>query len=281
MLNEKTKEDLKTLDNDSTASQKLDEIRYRIERQLVKNWVIFALVFFVLVFLGIREVKQLRVEMARMAHAQEIGSKSAIAIDNGVVLDIKQNIIKPKDYQNAIATTLVNLVVSRAEVSKKFTQTKFDNVGQLLENSEKLANFFNEFILVYQKDDMPEYVEFEKKGVGYFKAYLDTLNQLFIEDRLPHVVDILDYRIPKDKFSSDGKVFQITVEVPIAFATWNKEKKGWGAMREGTVTIQAKGVLDIKTRTKEDRTLQTKGLNGMGIHFEWFNVIYPEIKEGY
>lgn len=287
-MNNTEKKDILSLERPS-SNERLKEIRFRVERFVTKNLFVFAFFFLIICLIGALSIWNMSKSMNKMSQVQEISSQSAIGIDNGMVVDLKRDLIKPNDNQNAIAVSLLNLVTSRIEISKKFTQSKFDAPSQIIENSPKLADFFNEFILIHQKENLADderknYVEFEKNGIGYYKAYLDTLIKLFQDDKLPHIIQQLPYRVPKDEFYSEGKNFRITIEVPIAMMIYSynpqKQTKDW-IPKEGVVVIKAKGKLDIKTRTKEDpNILKTKGLNGLGIHYDWFSVSYPDIKEG-
>jgi hypothetical protein len=258
-------------------ANKFEEIKFNTQRFIAKNVMFFGLLFIIINIWGVIVINGMKTELKGMKEAQIIASKSAIGLDNGVVVGLERNIISPRKNVDAILLALEKLVVSRAEITKNFTISQFDNLTQIVENSKSLDDFFSEYIVISQGKN-EENTKIEKMGIGYFTSYVESLKELIRENKLPHMLNITEYSYDEDTFWTEASKFQITAKYKILMNIYDTQTQKWQP-KKGEVIISARGFLDIDTRTKFDAKLKTKGLNGLGIHFESFRVTYPNIEE--
>ena len=118
------------------------EILYSAQRSLVKNWIFFAVIFILILFWQVSELRDLKIEIAKNTALQEESMSSVIGLtDNGVVLDIERKSLFADNEEALVVRALRKLVVARAELTNGFTVSKFENPTVLLQSVEKLHDF--------------------------------------------------------------------------------------------------------------------------------------------
>lgn len=262
----------------------LKEIKWRIERFVSKNILLFGILFLSVTVYQSMKIDKLAIEMKDMKKVQEQELNSVIGLtDSGTVVAIEKQKFSAIGHEEVVSRALMNLVVSRAELTNTFKDSNFQDPNTafktMLKNANKLDTFFKEYVLINSDSEHEKkYEKIQQRAIGYFKSYLETLRQKLIENKIPHLVNILDYRI-KD-YSTNGNKFNITMEIDYLVNFWVGRIKGKDIWKnyKATNTIEAEGFFDIKTRTLANKHKGLKGINRLGLHFEKFKITIPEPK---
>jgi hypothetical protein len=235
-------------------------------------------VFFGLVAWGVSAIVDVKNSIAYMAYTQEMQSKSAIVVDNGVVAEVATVTVTPENNIDSIAQAMQGLIVDRDTVTLNYTQSEFNDALDLVKNAPYLERFLDEYVII-STGKTQEYTQIEKSAFGYFKSYVENLRDMVKLNTLPHEIRIKDYEYDEDKdFKSDGKKFTLKVTFKVSMKNYKQSDEKWYSST-GDVIVEMGGFLDHKTKTKRNKTKGIKGVNGLGIHPEWFSVTYPDISQ--
>ncbi|CAA6799819.1 MAG: Unknown protein [uncultured Sulfurovum sp.] len=268
-----------------------EERLYSAQRSIVKNWIFFVVIFLLILFWQVTELRDLRVELARNTALQEQSMTSVIGLtDNGVVLDIERKALFADNEEALVVRALRKLVVARAELTNGFTVSKFEDATLLLESVEKLHDF-TEYLVVDDvkakgifidvkniDGDIEEksVLELSNEGVGYFKGYLEKLRQMIQANTLAHFATI--YKTEVKSYVPDGSNFKIRITFHVSTQNWvgyNKEESVF-TTHDSQYEVIAKGFFNIRLRTKKDK--QFKGINKLGLHFYHLKISIPIAK---
>ena len=268
-----------------------DDVLYRAERSLVKNWIFFAVLFLLILFWQVISLRSLKDEMAKNIALQEQSMTSVIGLtDNGVVLDIERKALFADNEEALVVRALRHLVVARAELTNGFTVSKFETPTKLLDNVEKLHDF-TEYLVVddvkakgitmkvkNNEGDLIEksVLDLSQEGVGYFRGYLEKLKQMIQANKLPHFATI--YKSEVKSYVPDGSNFKIKVRFHVSTQNWMGYAKGKSVFstHDSFYEVKAKGFFNIRLRTKKDK--QFKGINKLGLHFYHLKISIPSVK---
>ena len=268
-----------------------EDILYTAQRSIVKNWIFFAVIFILILFWQVTELRGLKNEMAKNTALQEQSMTSVIGLtDNGVVLDIERKSLFADNEEALVVRALRKLVVARAELTNGFTVSKFETPTKLLESVEKLHDFTEYLVVddVKAKDividikneegdiEKKSVLELSAQGVGFFMGYLEKLKQMIQSNTLPHFATI--YKTEVKSYVPDGSHFKIKIIFHVSTQNWvgySKEKNIF-TTHDSQYEVIAKGFFNIRLRTKKDK--QFKGINKLGLHFYKLNISIPSVK---
>lgn len=260
------------------------EIKYRFERIILKNLFYFIMIFFALTYYQSSKMGDLAQSQNDIKEEMVKQRNSYVALDGeGIPLSLPRTYVGAKNNDAIVAEALCKLIVSRANITKNFTVSKFDEVTDIAEQSQSLSTFANEYIMLHknlldnlkiEKEDWNDIQLNNKKGIRYFTGYLKYLQNLLMADKLPHKLTIVDYQIIS--YVHNGSKFYIELRVNEIVDRYAGERDGkvlWDS-KKGYTTIKAEGYFDIRLRTKRDKKLELLGLNTKGLRFTYLNIKY-------
>ncbi len=268
-----------------------EELLYKAQRSMVKNWIFFAVIFLLILFWQVMVLRDLKTEMAKNIKLQEQSMTSVIGLtDNGVVLDIERKALFADNEEALVVRALRKLVVARAELTNGFTVSKFETPIKLMEGVEKLHDFTEYLVVddikakgitVQVKDPDGEIIKrsvlaLSQEGVGYFRGYLEKLRQMIQANTLPHFATI--YKSEVKSYIPDGSNFKIKVLFHVSTQNWMGYNQGKSifSTHDSYYEVIAKGFFNIRLRTKKDK--QFKGINKLGLHFYHLKITIPSVK---
>lgn len=256
----------------------LREVRFQINRFLEKKLTLIGLILVIAIIrMDIREGEVVDIIREFKQNEKRFTNSFFALTDNGTALNLPRDFITPEGREFEIADALSKLFVDRYTISKEFTISVFQKPTSIIDNADSLKDFFLEYVTIH-KNKTPELKKFEAQGINATRAYTSHINNMFVSNTLPHffkVIEIVD--IPKDKFLIEDNAFKIEVHYKTLSNVYvGKDSNGKMIFEptEGISKINATGFFDIKTTTKKDTKLGTKGLNKSGLHFIHWDVEY-------
>jgi len=261
------------------------DIKFRIERLVLKNLFWFIAIFFLVVLYQSSRMGEIADAQDGIRKEMEMQRNSYVALDSqGIPISLPRTYVGAENNQAIVAEALKKLIVSRANITDNFKVSKFEKVTDIASNSQSLTTFANEYIILHQNllsnleiktEEWERIKEENQKGIRYFRAYLQYLHEQLMEDKLPHKITIIDYDVIN--YTYDGNSFQIQMrvqEIVDRYAGQTQDGKVIWDSKKGYSTITARGFFDIRLRTKRNEELGLKGINTKGLRFNYLNIIY-------
>ena len=195
-----------------------------------------------------------------MTHLQEVvfenNSKVVFTTIDGRAIRVEKEPLKAEYLKQFTLSTFVNnFIVSRASLTKGFTQN-ITQASEILETYAPLGNIYLHFL---GGTENPE----NKQGYGDLMSYLQWLLSAIAKDKLPEYFNIKDYEIVKYEYS--GNSFNLELKIKVAMSSYIIAKDAY-INQNGEVKIVATGDFDLQ---------RANDFNPYGMRIKNFSIQIP------
>jgi hypothetical protein len=262
-----------------STKDKLLDIKFQVERFIVKKWLIFAVIFLYIQYDNGQKIETLeQTAYALIKNEKRIANSYLGLTTNGVPVDLPRNFITPDGREYEIANVLKNLLVDRATITDGFKISKFNKATDITDQSQNLQDFLREYVVVHNGKTQ-ELIDVQNIAFNNYVAYSNYIIDLMVKNELPHYITVTGSKVDteNDFIIYDVNKFKIKVHYDTIINTFvGKDRDGKSIFEpaSGVATIEADGYFDVKTTTSKDKEKKTKGLNKSGLHFKSFSVKY-------
>jgi hypothetical protein len=214
-----------------------ESISYKAEMFFAKNW---KYIFWGLILAVILIAWELNSISSRMLSLENIvrdnNSKVVLTTADGRAMRVIKEPLKAEYLkQYAISNYINNFIVSRANITNKFSEAKFIKASDILENSPKLAYIWKNFI----RED-------NKIAKGQFVSYLNWLINAIATDKLPEYIAIQKYNV--DTYEYEDNKYKLVIDINVNTQSYIISL-GKYVTAPGVIRITGEGNFDFKDST--------------------------------
>lgn len=234
-----------------------ESLNFKAEQFFAKNW---KFLFWGLVICILVQCWALYNINDRMTHLQEVvydnNSKVVFTTIDGRAIRVEKEPLKAEYLKQFVISTFVNnFIVSRASLTKGFTQNIMQ-ASEILENYAPLGMIYLSFL---GANDDPE----NKQGYGDLMSYLHWLLSAIAKDKLPEYFNIKDYEVIKYEYV--GNAFNLELKIKVAMSSYIISKDAY-VNQNGEVQIVASGDFDLQ---------RANDYNPYGLRIKNFSIQIP------
>lgn len=238
-------------DNGSDGHTKFQLALAFLERNVLKNVQFYFLSFLFLFAWGElnRSSQNTILEKIRQDNLDSNSKVIGLTTD-GRVIGIEKTQLDAANLQVVVARAIRdNFIVGRRELTKNYTVSNFQNVEDLLNNSDRLKSAFSNYIYMGEPATLNEEDrKFQGEAANYYTSYLKYLLMSLNENNLPHFISVTDMTVVQ--FVPDKNKFTIRLQLPCQ--TESVGNDGKVISQYGVNEIYAEGVFDVAKGTPEN-----------------------------
>lgn len=223
---------------------KNESLSFQCEQFFGKNWKYIAIFLCLSIIVFAYELSNISSQMKDLKKIVfENNSKVVLTTTDGRALRVIKDEIKAENLKQFATSTYVNsLIVSRSQLTKDFSQTSFNDYGEVFENVPNLKNILLDFMDSNKERDK----EINQQAIGDLRAYVQWLMSATAQDKLPEYISLKNYTI--DRYDYNANKFNIEISINTVSQSYILSSDKW-VSQNGIFKIQSQGSFDLSKGT--------------------------------